>query len=469
MDDTLYRHIMGQFPFSPTANQESAIQRLCRFLVDTDPRTVFLLKGYAGTGKSSLTGALVKGMDALARKAVLMAPTGRAAKVFAACSEHPASTIHRKIYRQKTFSAQPDDFLLATNLHKNTLFFVDEASMISNSSADSLPFGTGCLLDDLIHYVYSGQNCRLILLGDTAQLPPVSRSESPALSPAVLEGYGLTVTEMTLTQVVRQAQMSGILLNATRLRKTIDEDKTRHFPQITFGNGVFAIRGDELTDAIDSAYSRDGREETIVITRSNRNANIYNNGIRSRILFREEEIASGDLLMAVKNNYFHTAEQQDVDFIANGDIIEVRRVRKTQEIYGFRFCDITAALPDYGLETDIKILLDTLHTDTPALPADRNDLLFRNVLADYANEREKMKKVKSDPYYNAVQVKYAAAITCHKAQGGQWKNVFLDIGYITEQHLGLDFYRWLYTAFTRATEKIYLVNLPKEFIDRRQL
>jgi exodeoxyribonuclease-5 len=306
-------------------------------------------------------------------------------------------------------------------------------------------------------------------LGDTAQLPPVSQSESPALQAEVLKAYGLEVMEITLTQVVRQSEISGILSNATALRVALETGNVQIFPRIQLGNHVFSIRGDELITCIEEMYSRDGLEETIVITRSNKRANIYNNGIRNRILYREEEIAAGDLLLVAKNNYFWGAEQQEVNFIANGDMVEIRRMRRTQELYGFRFCDVTVSMPDYGVELDMKILPDTLHSDAPSLPKEMSDKLFQQILADYADVpemRDKMKKMKSNPYYNAVQVKYAYALTCHKAQGGQWKNVFLDVGYLAEEQMGVEFYRWMYTAFTRATERIYLVNVPEKLLEK---
>lgn len=466
LNDFFYQQVRAQFPFTPTQEQDHVLKQLSTFLFDQDNEGVFLLKGYAGTGKSSLAGAVVKTMNLLEQKSVLLAPTGRAAKVFASYSGHPAYTIHKKIYRQKAFSNEPTGFMPADNLHKDTIFFVDEASMIANDGLDSYVFGSGRLLDDLIHYVYSGENCRLVLMGDTAQLPPVSQTESPALNPQVLQGYGLSVCEYTLTEVVRQAEMSGILKNATMLRTALNEDQVHTFPRLITGDNVFSVSGEELIDTIDTAYGRDGMEETIVVTRSNKRANIYNQGIRNRILYREEELTSGDLLLVAKNNYFWGEQQKSIDFIANGDICEVRRIRKIQELYGFRFCEVTAAFPDYDLELDMKILLDTLHTEAPGLPKEMSDKLFQQILEDYADQptmREKMKKMKTDQYYNAVHVKYAYALTCHKAQGGQWKNVFLDFGYLTEEHMGIDFYRWLYTAFTRATENIYLVNLPEEF------
>ena len=358
----------------------------------------------------------------------------------------------------------------ADNLHKDTLFIVDEASMIDNEGLDSFVFGSGRLLDDLIQYVYSGENCRLILMGDVAQLPPVMQTESPALNPEILRGYNLQVLEIALTQVVRQSEDSGILFNATRLRDALRNHTVEIFPKLQLkGFSDFTkVNGDELIEEISSAYSRNGMEETMIISRSNKRATIYNNGIRNRILYREEELSSGDRLMVAKNNYYWTANCKEMDFIANGEIIQVMRVRRVTEMYGFRFADITARFQDYDLEIDLKILLDTLQTDSPALPKELNDKLFYTILEDYEDiptKAEKMKKMKVDPHYNVVQVKYAYAVTCHKAQGGQWMNVFLDIGYITEEMLGEDFYRWLYTAFTRATHHLYLVNLPDEFVE----
>ncbi len=466
----LSRQITQNFPHNPTEDQFSALKTLTDFLLSTESDTLLLLKGYAGTGKTSLVGALVKTLNELKQKTVLLAPTGRAAKVFSNYSGQKAFTIHKKIYRQKAFSNEPTGFMPADNLHKDTLFIVDEASMISNDGIDSISFGTGRLLDDLIQYVYSGENCRLILMGDVAQLPPVMQTESPALNPEILRGYNLQVEEITLTQVVRQSGDSGILLNATRLRDALRNNEVEIYPKLHLkGFTDFRkVNGDELIEEISSAYSRDGIEETMIITRSNKRATIYNNGIRNRILYREEELSSGDRLMVAKNNYYWTNDCKEMDFIANGEIVQVVRVKRTTELYGFRFADVTVRFQDYDLELDIKILLDTLQTDSPALPKELNDKLFYTILEDYDDiptKAGKMKKMKADPHYNVVQVKYAYAITCHKAQGGQWMNVFLDIGYMTEEMLGEDFYRWLYTAFTRATHRLYLVNLPDEFVE----
>ena len=464
----LGQQIKTNFPYKPTFEQEKVIEILSEFLFCRKMETLFLLKGYAGTGKTSLIGALVKTLDQLEQKCILLAPTGRAAKVFSHYAGHPAYTIHKKIYRQRTFSNEMDNFSINDNLHQHTLFIVDEASMIANDGLSGSTFGTGRLLDDLIQYVYSGQGCRLMLIGDTAQLPPVGEEESPALNKDALEGYGLEVYEAMLTEVVRQLHDSGILWNATELRRYIAEYDFFSLPMVKIEGflDIKVVPGNELIEAINDSYEQVGMDETIVVCRSNKRANIYNKGIRNMILYREEELESGDLLMVAKNNYFWTEGCKELDFIANGDIAVVRRVRREREMYGFRFADVALRFPDYDdLELEVTLLLDTLHTDTPALPKEQNDKLFHAVLEDYADitvKRERMKKMKADPYYNALQVKYAYAVTCHKAQGGQWKRVFLDQGYMTEDMLSPDYFRWLYTAFTRATETLYLVNWPKE-------
>ena len=464
----IFQQIRNVFPYEPTDEQRRAIDRLSHFLSSPVSDDVFLLKGYAGTGKTSLLGATVKALTALRRSVVLLAPTGRAAKVFSEYAGRNALTIHRKIYRQKTFSNEFTGFSLAPNLHQDTLFIIDEASMISNDDAGMASFGSGRLLDDLIRYVYNGKGCKLILLGDGAQLPPVLQSESPAMNPDCLKGYSLHVQECSLTQVVRQDKDSGILYNATLIRDCLRRKQIDRYPVLRIDGfeDLRKVGGEELIEEIASAYSRDGADETIVICRSNKRATLYNNGIRNRILYREEEISSGDRLMVVRNNYFWTSSCKMMDFIANGEMVEVLRVRRTLDMYGFRFCDVWVRFQDYDLEIELRILLDTLQTDAPALPKEQYDRLFYSVLEDYADEptkAAKMKKLKVDPYYNAVQVKYAYAVACHKAQGGQWRNVFLDIGYMTKEMLGEDFYRWLYTAFTRATHRLYIVNLPKEF------
>ena len=465
----LSRQIRQNFPHTPTNEQLFALNILADFLLSANENSALLLKGYAGTGKTSLVGALVKTMSGLKQKSVLLAPTGRAAKVLSNYAGQQAFTIHKKIYRQDAFSNDLSAFHPSDNLHKDTLFIVDEASMISNQGIDSHYFGSGRLLDDLVHYVYSGENCRLMLMGDTAQLPPVMQVESPALQADILKGYNLQVDEIQLTEVVRQDLNSGILYNATLLRDSLRNNRVEIYPKLTVKGfaDIQMINGSELIEAISNAYSKDGLDDTIVISRSNKRANIYNNGIRNQILYREEELSTGDRLMIVKNNYFWTRNNKEIDFIANGEIVQVLRVRNESHLYGFRFCDVTVRFQDYDMELDIKILLDTLQTEAPALPKELNDKLFYAILEDYqdiSTKSGKMKKMKENPHYNVVQVKYAYAITCHKAQGGQWKNVFLDIGYMTEEMLGENFYRWLYTAMTRATDRLYLVNLPEEFV-----
>ncbi len=470
INNYLERQIKENFPYQPTFEQEIAVKSLSEFLLSTGNEAVFVLRGYAGTGKTSLVGALVKTMDKLQQKAVLLAPTGRAAKVFSTYAGHPAFTIHKKIYRQQSFSNEVTNFSVNDNLSAHTLFIVDEASMISNEGLSGSLFGTGRLLDDLIQFVYSGVGCRLLLMGDTAQLPPVGEEQSPALYTEALKGYGLEVKEVDLTQVVRQVQDSGILWNATELRKLIAADECSALPRFKISGfaDIRVVPGDELIETLTTCYEKDGMDETIVVCRSNKRANIYNKGIRAQILYREDELNTGDMLMVAKNNYYWTESYKEIDFIANGEVAVVRRVRRTREMYGFRFATVQLSFPDQNdFELEADLLLDALSTDAPALPKADNDRLFYAVLEDYAdiaNKRDRMKKMKADPHYNALQVKYAYAITCHKAQGGQWQNVFLDQGYMTDEFLTPDYFRWLYTAFTRATNTLYLVNYPKNQI-----
>ena len=459
--------ILQFFPYQPTREQQSALTEIAAFIYSQE-NNLLLLKGYAGTGKTSLLGALVKAMSFLNQKTILMAPTGRAAKVFSGYAGQKAYTIHKKIYRQKSFSTEFVGFSIVENLHTHTLFIVDESSMISNRPAGTYSFGSGYLLNDLIQYVSSGANCKLILMGDTAQLPPVLEEESPALNINSLMKYVSQINEISLTEVVRQDKESGILFNATHLRESLRKSKCNLYPKIQLKPfaDMKKVNGEDFVEALATAYSRDGIDETMLICRSNKRANQYNNGIRNRILYREDEISSGDRLMVVKNNYFRTEQLQEMDFMANGEMMEVLRVHRTYSIYGFRFCDLLVRLQDYDLELDIRVLLDTLQEESPSLSKEQNDKLFNQIMDDYddiSTKAEKIKKLKSDPFYNAVQIKYAYAITCHKAQGGQWKNVFIDIGYVTQEMLGENFYRWLYTAVTRATQQLYFINLPQEF------
>jgi exodeoxyribonuclease V len=459
--------IRSKLPFEPTEQQSLLIDLLSVFLTSQEREKVFLLKGYAGTGKTSVVSALVKTFDELQQKVILLAPTGRAAKVLSHYSGHPAFTIHKKIYRQK--SAADFVFSLDFNPHKHTLFIIDEASMIANQSGEGSLFGSGQLLDDLVQYVYSNDGCSMILLGDTAQLPPVMRPSSPALELSKLQSFGLNVTEFTLTQVVRQAEESGILFNATALRNTLLEEKTHLHPQFEVSSfaDIKSLSGMDLIDTLQAEYNKTGVEESIVITRSNKRANLYNNGIRARVFQKEEEISGGDLVMVVKNNYFWSKEYPEMEFIANGDVAEVVRILRHKEMYGFRFADVLLRFIDYDCEMEARILLEALQAETPASLNGINKKLYEAVCEDYAhigNRRERAKEIQKNEFYNALQVKFAYAVTCHKAQGGQWQTVFIDQGNIQEEQLNTDYYRWLYTALTRATEKVYLVNFGKEFL-----
>lgn len=493
----LIEKIHKNFGFDPTGEQSEAIAMMSDFLMSRRGMELFLLRGYAGTGKTTLVGALVKTLTELKQPVVLMAPTGRAAKVFSAYAGHPAYTIHKRIYRQKSIT-DDSTFSLNINLSKHTLFIVDEASMISNEGLSSSVFGSGRLLDDLIQYVYSGEGCRLILMGDTAQLPPVGEEESPALSPSLLASYGLEVYESTLTQVMRQLSESGILYNATQIRCQLMEEQLNEdirFGQSTPKDGksfaidtqfsdVSHVSGGDLIESLESAYSRWGDDECMIICRSNKRANIYNQGIRSRILYREEELTSGDRIMVVKNNYYWVERELQaliksaksetpqaplptlpLSFIANGDIAVVRRVRRTRELYGFRFADVLLRFPDYDdYEMVTTVLLDTLHSEAPALTREESERLFTAVMEDYADlplKKDRYQQLRLDPHFNALQIKYAYAVTCHKAQGGQWGCIYLDQGYLPPDASTIDYYRWLYTAFTRATEQIHLINWPR--------
>ena len=459
--------ICANFTHEPTLQQLNVIKMWSEFLLSRDDNEIFLLTGYAGTGKTSLLGALVNVLKQLKQPVVLLAPTGRAAKVFSLYADAPAYTIHKKIYRQKSLM-EMDSFQANVNLHKHTLFIVDEASMIANEGLAGSMFGTGRLLDDLIHFVYSCEGCRLLMVGDVAQLPPIGEEESPALMPEVLEGYNLRVCQATLTHVVRQVEESGILWNATRLRSLLQDGELLEFPKMRVEGfpDVHVVPGEELLEVLQDSYYRCGQDETIVITRSNKRANIFNQGIRGRILGYEEELTCGDLVMVSKNNYFYKLNEEDgASFIANGDTAVVRRFRNERSFYGFRFADVTLQFPDYGnTEVEGTVLLDTLTSEAPSLTRAQQEQLFQAIWEDYpeiGNKRDRMKKIKEDIYYNALQIKYSYAVTCHKAQGGQWQHVFIDQGYITEEMLSPDYFRWLYTAITRATDQVYLINWPK--------
>ena len=466
IDEFKYR-IREAMGMVPTAEQEHAIDVFSLFMTDRDDHVVMILRGSAGTGKTTLAGAIVRAMNVLKQKMILLAPTGRAAKVFALNAGHPAYTIHRRIYRQKS-AGDISSFNLNFNNNRDTLFMIDEASMIANQGYGESAFGSGCLLDDLMQFVYSGQNCRMVLVGDKAQLPPVGEDESPALMSDVLRAYGMKVYECDLNQVLRQSEDSGILWNATRIRTLIDDWV---LPKIRFQGFADIVRvpGDELIESLATSYSRVGMDETMVITRSNKRANIYNQGIRNTVLDREDELCRGDQLMIVKNNYYWTEQSKEISFLANGDIAVVQRVRNVQELFGFRFADVTMTLPDYdNYELTATVILDSLTTESPALSREQQEQLYNAVMEDYADiplKADRIKQLKKDKYFNALQIKFAYAVTCHKAQGGQWAHVYIDQGYMTDDMLSPDYIHWLYTAFTRATEKLFLVNWPTTQIE----
>jgi exodeoxyribonuclease-5 len=463
----IYNQLCKNLGNTPTDDQSEALKKVADYITDNTNDVIFLLTGYAGTGKTSLISSVVKTLDLLRMRSVLLAPTGRAAKVLSSFAGKQAFTIHKKIYRQKSSKDGMGRFVLDRNLHKDTYFIVDEASMVSNSSNEVSLFGSGKVLDDLIEYVYSGTDCKLIIAGDTAQLPPVGSILSPALDPDSLKEYGFGLRSAELKEVVRQSEGSGVLMNATRVRLQIADHELVH-PSLDCKNynDIVRISGEELIDEISTAYGTSGLEGTIIVVNSNKQANRYNQGIRNRIFFREEEISPGDMVMVVKNNYFLIGEDEESGFIANGDIAEVKRIRKYEEKFGFRFADMVLRFADYDLEIESKVMLDVLRLDTPALPPDKGRELFQNVLADYLfikSRRKQIEAVRNDPYFNALQVKFAYAVTCHKAQGGQWQRVFIDQGMFNRLEISIDYLRWFYTALTRATDKLYLVNFPGEW------
>ena len=503
--DELKYKILQQFGFPPTQEQAHALEVFAEFLTDRDPHAVMILRGSAGTGKTTLSGAIVRTLKEIRQKVMLLAPTGRAAKVFSLNSGSPAYTIHRRIYREKSFSGVEGQFNLNDNLYADTLFMVDEASMIANMGLGGMSFGSGCLLDDLVHFVYQGRNDRLLLIGDKAQLPPVGEEESPALHAAMLEGYGLKVYECDLNEVLRQSEKSGILYNATMIRQMITHDDITQLPKIHFAgySDIKPMPGSELIEALADSYHHVGLDDTIVVTRSNKRANIFNQGIRNMVLDREEELSQGDILMIVKNNYYWMEEERkkikekeieerrvksegtesgtathkvqsskfqvqsnDIPaFLANGDRAKVLKVRRRIDLYGFRFATLLLQFPDYdNYELEATVLLDTLTSEAPALTHEQQEQLFHQIEEDYQDiplKADRMKAIRQDQLFNALQVKFAYAVTCHKAQGGQWAHVYVDQGYMTDDMLNPDYIHWLYTAFTRATEMLYLVNWPE--------
>lgn len=469
--------ILQQFGFPPTQEQAHALEVFAEFLTDRDSHAVMILRGSAGTGKTTLSGAIVRTLKEIRQKVMLLAPTGRAAKVFSLNSGSPAYTIHRRIYREKSFSGVEGQFNLNDNLYTDTLFMVDEASMIANMGLGGMSFGSGCLLDDLVHFVYQGRNDRLLLIGDKAQLPPVGEEESPALHAAMLEGYGLKVYECDLNEVLRQSEESGILYNATMIRQMITHDDITQLPKIHFAgySDIKPMPGAELIEALADSYHHVGLDDTIVVTRSNKRANVFNQGIRNMVLDREEELSQGDILMIVKNNYYWMEEERKSNnklqsneipaFLANGDRAKVLKVRRRIDLYGFRFATLLLQFPDYGnYELEATVLLDTLTSEAPALTHEQQEQLFHQIEEDYQDiplKADRMKAIRQDQFFNALQVKFAYAVTCHKAQGGQWAHVYVDQGYMTDDMLNPDYIHWLYTAFTRATEMLYLVNWPE--------
>jgi len=469
-DASFYRLLAEKFPHEPTLKQTVALQKLATFVLSNNADTVFLLKGFAGTGKTTLVGTLVNSLWKTTQKAVLMAPTGRAAKVMSNYSGTPAFTIHRKIYFPKKQSGGGVQFVLAPNKHRNTVFIVDEASMIPDAPVDSKLFENGALLDDLIMFVYSGHKCKLILIGDTAQLPPVHLELSPALNADKLSlNYNKEIIKLELDEVVRQAEDSGILINATMIREQLQGSffDSFQFDVNPYKDIIRLIDGYEIQEAIDASYSENGKEETAFIVRSNKRANLYNENIRSRILFLENELAPGDYMMVVKNNYFWLKPTSEAGFIANGDIIEVLEIFSIKELYGFRFAEVKVQMVDYPDQRPFEtvLLLDTIKAVTPSLPYEDGNRLYQEVMKDYAHETSKYKKfmaVKNNKYFNSLQVKFSYAITCHKSQGGQWNTVFVEQPYLPN---GVDkgYLRWLYTAVTRAKKKLYLIGFKSDF------
>ena len=471
MDVTqFYSLLKTDFPHNTTTKQDIALQLLAKFVLSTTKNELFLLKGYAGTGKTTTVGTLVKNLWKAKYAPVLLAPTGRAAKVISNYSNKEAFTIHKKIYYPKSEKGGGVSFTLQKNKHRNTIFIVDEASMIPDINQESKLFENGSLLDDLMQYIYSGHNCKLLLIGDTAQLPPIKLDISPALDKKLLqEHYNQVVIEVELDDVVRQQKDSGILVNATRLRERLDDGfyEDFKFSELEYTDVIRPLDGQELLDAISDSYSTLGNEDTVIIVRSNKRANLYNQNIRNRILFQEEELSVGDYLMVVKNNYFWVKPHTEAGFIANGDIVEVLEINGFKELYGFKFAEVSVRMVDYPKMPpfDTVLLLDTLTSETPSLPYEESNRLYQEVMKDYANEKSNYKRflsVKNNKYFNALQVKFSYAITCHKSQGGQWNTVFVEQPYLPNG-VDKDYMRWLYTAITRAKEKLYLIGFKNEF------
>ena len=469
---SFYNLLLEDLGFEAKVKQDIALQKLSTFVVEGSKDDLFLLKGFAGTGKTTIISSLVKNLWKMKKNGVLLAPTGRAAKVISNYSGREAFTIHKKIYFPKAKGGGGVTFTLQPNKHRNTIFIVDEASMISDVNAEAKMFENGSLLDDLMQYVYSGHNCQLILMGDTAQLPPVKLDVSPALEERTLQNsYGKEVTHIELDEVVRQSGESDILLNATRIREALNEELYESFSfELTAQNDVVRlIEGNEILEAIEDSYRNLGHEDTTIIVRSNKRANLYNQQIRSRILYQEEEISAGDYLMVVKNNYFWVKPNSEAGFIANGDIIKVLEIFAIKELYGFRFAEVKVQMVDYPKMKPFEtvVLLDTLTSNNPSLTYEEANKLYQEVMLDYQDEKSKYKKflqVKNNRFFNALQIKFSYAMTCHKSQGGQWHTVFIEHPYLPNG-IDKDYLRWLYTAVTRAQKKLYLIGFKKEFFN----
>ena len=465
LTDFISERIKAELPFEPNAEKIGLFPVLGAFLVSREDRKAFILRGYAGTGKTSVVSALIRAMQGLKQNCILLAPTGRAAKVLSRYSGAQAYTIHKKIYRQNQLGVEA--FSLSDNLHKNTLFIVDEASMLSGNR-DNGVFGSGCLLDDLVRYVYNGQGCSLLLLGDDAQLPPVGSTLSPALDAEYMgRMYRLSVIGYRLTEVARQALDSGILSEATRLRLEISNFKFQisDFTIQPNSKDIIRLNGEEVIERLEESWRTVGAEETLIIARSNKMTNLYNQGVRARVLWKEDELSNGDRVMVSKNNYFWAKEYDDLEFLANGDMLEITRLTGTHELYGFHFAKASLRSVDYNWEIEALVWLETLTTDSPEANYALQKELFSRIAEDYPeirNKKELVKQIYESPYYNALQIRYAYCVTCHKAQGGQWQRVFIDQGFITEDMMGIDYFRWLYTALTRASERLYLVNWKRE-------
>ena len=461
--------IRAEIPFEPNAEKDGLFTALGAFIISRDPRKAFILRGYAGTGKTSVMSAVIRALKKLNQPCILLAPTGRAAKVLSRYSGEQAYTIHKQIYRQNQLGVEA--FSLSDNLHRNTLFIVDEASMLS-ANRDNTTFGSGCLLDDLVRYVYNEKGCSLLLLGDDAQLPPVGSTASPALDAEYMQhSYQLSVVCYQLTQVARQALDSGILSEATRIRESIKQvgvksriDSTQ--PVHSNNRDIIRLKGEEVIESLENSWREVGPEETLIIARSNKMTNLYNGGVRARVLWKEDDLSNGDRLMVTKNNYFWAEEYEDLEFIANGDMFEIQRLTNRHELYGFQFATASLRSVDYNWEIEALVWIDTLMTDSPEANYTLQRELFSRIAEDYPeirNKKELIKKIYESPYYNALQIRFAYCVTCHKAQGGQWKHVYIDSGFSEEWINGLtetekqEYLRWLYTAVTRATEKIYLL------------